>query len=59
VNGLHLEHIEQNYFSRTRSQRLNVPLSFEHDVTFAQQLTAKQVQLQQRIKDGALVEGIG
>ncbi|KAM8711091.1 hypothetical protein ACLKA7_000254 [Drosophila subpalustris] len=57
LNGLHLEHIEQNYFSRTRSQRLNVPLSFEHDVTFAQLLTAQQVQL--RSKDGALVEGIG
>ncbi|KAH8299952.1 hypothetical protein KR044_007877 [Drosophila immigrans] len=57
LNGLHVEHIGQKYFSRTRSQRLDVPLSFEHDVTFAQPLTAKQVQL--RVKDGALVEGIG
>ncbi|XP_023159988.1 uncharacterized protein LOC111592166 isoform X2 [Drosophila hydei] len=57
LNGLDVEHIERNYFSRTRSQRLNVPFNFEHDVTFAQTLAAKQVQL--RVKDGALVEGIG
>ncbi|XP_060653669.1 LOW QUALITY PROTEIN: uncharacterized protein LOC132789585 [Drosophila nasuta] len=58
LNGLHVEHIGQNYFSRTRSQRLDVPISFEHDVTFAQPLAVKQVQLL-RVKDGALVEGIG
>ncbi|KAH8384888.1 hypothetical protein KR093_011414 [Drosophila rubida] len=57
LNGLHVEHVGQKYLSRTRSQRLDVPLSFEGDVTFAQPLAAKQVQL--RVKDGALVEGIG
>ncbi|XP_030242675.1 uncharacterized protein LOC108653218, partial [Drosophila navojoa] len=57
LNGLDVEHIKRNYFSRTRSQRPNVPFNFEHDVTFAETLTVKQVQL--RVKDGALVEGIG
>ncbi|KAH8418592.1 hypothetical protein KR222_003032 [Zaprionus bogoriensis] len=57
LNGLEVNHIGSKYFSRTRSQRLSVPLSFEHDVTFAQAPTAQQVQL--RVKDGALVEGKG
>lgn len=54
---MNVQHIGQNYFSRTRSQRVNVPLNFEHDVTFAQPPQAEQVQL--RVKDGALVEGKG
>ncbi|EDW60476.2 uncharacterized protein clos [Drosophila virilis] len=57
LNGLDVEHVGRNYFSRTRSQLLNVAFNFNHDVTFAQTLAAKQVQL--RVKDGALVEGIG
>lgn len=52
-----MQRIGENYFSRTRSQRINVPLSFEHDVTFTQPPQAEQVQL--RVKDGALVEGKG
>ncbi|EDV98107.1 GH22859 [Drosophila grimshawi] len=57
LNGLDVNHIGGDYFSCTRSQHLNVPLYFDHDVTFAQTLAAQRVQL--RVKDGALVEGIG
>ncbi|XP_017045074.2 uncharacterized protein LOC108090753 [Drosophila ficusphila] len=55
LNGLHVEHIRQNYFSKTRSNRMKTPLRFLHDVTFAQPPAANNVELRRGSYD-ALVE---
>ncbi|EDW89529.2 uncharacterized protein LOC6528783 isoform X2 [Drosophila yakuba] len=45
INGHQVEYIRRNYFSRTRSNLLKTPLSFQHDVTFTQPPVAKYVKL--------------
>ncbi|EDV58234.2 uncharacterized protein LOC6541760 [Drosophila erecta] len=56
INGHQVEHIRRNYFSRTRSNLLKNPLSFQHDVTFAQPPVAKYVKLRRGSSD-VLMEG--
>ncbi|XP_017120153.1 uncharacterized protein LOC108141347 [Drosophila elegans] len=56
INGHHVDHIRHNYFSRTRSNQMKTPLSFQHDVTFAQPPTANYVELRRGNGD-ALVKG--
>ncbi|XP_039486003.1 uncharacterized protein LOC120448200 isoform X1 [Drosophila santomea] len=45
INGHQVEYIRRNYFSRTRSNLLKTPLSFQHDVTFTQPPVAEYVKL--------------
>ncbi|KAH8234407.1 hypothetical protein KR038_009118, partial [Drosophila bunnanda] len=59
INGHQVEHIKRHYLSRTRGQQVKTPLSFQHDVTFAQPPTARVVDLRgSAASDSAvLVEG--
>ncbi|XP_017027163.1 uncharacterized protein clos [Drosophila kikkawai] len=59
INGRQVEHIRRHYLSRTRGQQVKTPLSFQHDVTFAQPPTANVVELRgNAASDSAvLVEG--
>ncbi|XP_017066585.1 uncharacterized protein LOC108104812 [Drosophila eugracilis] len=56
INGHQVDHIKNNYFSRTRSNQMKTPLSFQHDVTFAQPPVAKYVELRRGNSD-VLMEG--
>ncbi|XP_017012150.2 uncharacterized protein clos [Drosophila takahashii] len=57
LNGLRVEHIRENYFSRTRSNLMKTPLSFQHDVTFVQPPVAQYVELRRGTSDVSM-EGI-
>ncbi|KAH8345532.1 hypothetical protein KR084_007608 [Drosophila pseudotakahashii] len=57
LNGQPMDHIRHNYFSRTRSNLMKTPLSFQHDVTFVQPPVAKYVELRRGSSD-VLMEGI-